>query len=468
MSVLLRGSKYHYRFNLNRTIYSGCCEGCTNEREALSFEAARRREAKEEIAKLAKEADNIRRQRTVVALVENYRYELTGGRPIRLDEAFELAAAKPTARRSPSEKFSEQKRLYFRDFVAFMAATFSDVETLSAVNRRHCEAYVRYLMDNGRFIREVTPANGKTYIRDYKLSGSTISKITSACSWVFGRLAMDAGVVTNPWQGVETPANDRTDREIFSPDELQTIRFGISGDKVLVRGMYKGDPERFDLWAAAAEFVRPLFAIGAVTGLTEGDICTLKRAEFNWADRMIYHSRRKTGVKMSIPIKNELEDYVMSLPASDSEYLLPEHARMYLNNASGISYRIGVFLSGLGIETSKKVPGRRAVSVKDLHSMRHVFCYYAGVVGIPLAIVQAIVGHLTPEMTRHYMAHANKHDQLREIEKLPQFLNLFDSTPGASSGANVRRELTELVQRLPLPEAERLLFSLKGGRALIA
>ena len=79
---------------------------------------------------------------------------------------------------------------------------------------------------------------------------------------------------------------------------------------------------------------------------------------------------------MAIPILSALENYLRTLPQC-GEYVFPVHAEMYLRDASLVSYRIKRFLEGLGIKTTKKPEGRRAISVKDLHSMRHVFCYYA-------------------------------------------------------------------------------------------
>ena len=63
-----------------------------------------------------------------------------------------------------------------------------------------------------------------------------------------------------------------------------------------------------------SEFCRPLFLVAAVTGLTEGDICTLKWDEISWATRMIFRKRRKTGIDMAIPILSALENYLKTLP----------------------------------------------------------------------------------------------------------------------------------------------------------
>ena len=186
-------------------------------------------------------------------------------------------------------------------------------------------------------------------------------KVTYPKITIFTKLAEDAGLVMNPWANVITPEWKQTDREIFSEPELALIKRAIFRDDEL------------------SEFCRPLFLVAAVTGLTEGDICTLKWDEISWATRMIFRKRRKTGVDMAIPILSALENYLKTLPRRGG-YVFPVHAEMYLHDASLVSYRIKRFLEGLGIKTTKKPEGRRAISIKDLHSslLYNLLAYHTG------------------------------------------------------------------------------------------
>jgi len=93
------------------------------------------------------------------------------------------------------------------------------------------------------------------------------------------------------------------------------------------------------------------------------------------------------------------------------------------------------------------VPGRtRTVSVKDVHSLRHTFCYFAGVHGIPLSIVQSIVGHMTPEMTRHYQSHADRKTKHDMMEKMPDLLSLPVIPALDTEDAALRREAAALLE----------------------
>ncbi len=445
MSIRIHGNNFYCRFKLNNKSYERVCKNCKTIKEAEVFEVRERKLIEKEVAMLKEEERRIRQNKTVIALVENYKQELTGAKPIPLTEAYELAVKKPT-KREPSEHIAKQKRRYCYDFVAYMAATYPKITTLDNVRKLHCEGYVRYLIDHGRFNQDVSfesLRHGKTvkgkYKRIYKLAGKTIHEIARVCNETFTKLSEDAGLILNPWNNVITPEWNQTDREIFSERELVLIKQGIYNDE-----------------AEFSEFCRPLFLVAAVTGLTEGDICTLKWDEIAWSIRMIFRKRRKTGIDMAIPILHELETFLREIPHKD-EYVFPEHAEMYLKDPTLVSYRVKKFLERLGIRTTKKFKDRKAISTKDLHSMRHVFCYYAGQAGIPLATVQAIVGHMTPEMTKHYMAHATIKAKHEAIAKLPPFLIFNIREERRSDDISERQRLVELAYSLPLEQIKSLL-----------
>ena len=136
--------------------------------------------------------------------------------------------------------------------------------------------------------------------------------------------------------------------------------------------------------------------------------------------------------------------------------------KMYLSNSSGVSYRIKQFQENkCNIVTTEKLEGRsRAVSVKDLHSCRHTFCYYAGLYGIPLSIVQSIVGHMTPEMTKHYSAHASLSAKREQMRQLPEFM-MLSGMEARDFEAAEREELQALISTIPIEKVRQLLQELR-------
>ena len=455
MGVSIRGKKFHYRFQFQGQDYSGVCIGCEIPENASAKEigvvrkkaVAFEKEQKDRIARDVREREqverDIRKNRTVRALVENYRYELTGGRPVPLKEAYALAAAKPS-RKKAAPRFAEQRETYFSDFTAFLQFAHPDVATIADVRRPHCEEYVSHLVEHGRFIKDVRygiPVKRGTkevsYRREYGLSPKTIRVIVGVCRWVFRRVAEDAGIVSDPWEGIQLPEPAPIDREIFSPSELRLIWNGIQSDA----------------------FCYPLFVVAANSGMTEGDICTLKWSEIEWGTGYIRRKRRKTGADIRLPLLPELSEYLQSLPRL-GEYVFPDHAELYLRTPSAVSERVKSFLHGLGLVTTVEIPGRRSVSIKDLHSMRHVFCYRAKRAGIPESVIAKFVGHKVLAMTRHYADHDTDEELRSEIKKLPP---LFVGAAGGliESETTVRRQLAELAYSLPLETVERILSQLR-------
>ena len=393
--------EYHYSFSQGGKRYRGVCEGCTTKREAEEYEKKLRDTAKEAAS-----------QKNVRLLVERFRDTLTGGNTISLNDAYELSLDKPK-KRMPSDRLINAKRSYWLDFVSFMNEKFPDVKNLADVRTGHAEAYIQYLRKNGRFNKTVSyPGTTIAKKREYQLRGTlsakTVNTYQQVLAEVFQLLARDAGIVDNPFLGIPKLEREAESREAFTEQELIAIRDN------------------------ADDFTRPLFMIAVATALREGDICTLKWKEVNFTTSVIVKQMRKTGNVVEIPMMPPLKAYLQELKnhckETDkyAEYVLPEHARMYLTNSSGISYRIKQFLENKCGITTTKIPGNRsrAVSVKDLHSCRHTFCYYAGLYGIPLTIVQSIVGHMTQEMTKHYSAHASIEAKREKMKQLPAFLTL--------------------------------------------
>ena len=126
-----------------------------------------------------------------------------------------------------------------------------------------------------------------------------------------------------------------------------------------------------------------------------------------------------------------------------------------MNETCKVSYRVKQFFEGLGIQTTRIPEERtRAISVKDSHSCRHTFCYYAGMAGIPLAVVQSIVGHMSPAMTEHYSAHASLEDKRRGMERLSFFTQ--DVLP-ATTAEPERTELHGLIDVMPIEQVREVL-----------
>lgn len=414
-------SKYYtYRFKINTTEYSGKCLGrdgkirATTKQEALEYEKLIKDEVKE-----------LQKEKTVKALVENRREEMTGGRKILLEDAFNLASRKPR-RKTPSSKQLEAKQSFWRDFVSFMKSEYPDARFLSDVRKTHAEEYISHIRRNGRYNKHVAQSGKCSYERKYTLSNKTCNAFQIVITEVFTLLRDDGGLIENPFSHIEKLDNKSETREAFTEQELKTI------------------------FEQTDDFVYPLFCIGISTALREEDVCLLKWSEIDFENGTIRRKMEKTGNYVEIPILPPLHTHLEKLRSErstdeESEYVLPEHAKMYLINRTGISSRIKAFLDSLGIKTQKEMErGRRNISVKDFHSLRHTFCYLCGMYNVPFVIVKAVVGHLTDDMTHMYQKHADIKAKREKLAALPIFFGSDVSFPQISESTELQRSANVL------------------------
>ena len=366
--------------------------GCSEERAA-------RASAKKLLGKL-------REQSSAKGLVENFRQVLAGGEPVTLDEAFGLFKGKP--RRKPiGEKQLAEKLSYWDDFRQFMSDRYPAAKELSQVDVTMAQAYISHVREHGRYDTKIDYSRGPGRRREkvsftraaQKLSNRTLNVIQETIQQVFETLTHDAGLLENPFRAIHKLPNEYASREAFTPEELKKI-----GEKA--------DP-----------FILAIFMVGVNTGLREGDICTLLWTEVDLQGGWIARRMLKTGNTVRIPILPALRAFLETLPR-DGEFVLPEHAAMYNDNPSGISYRVRKFLADtLKLEKTRAAEGRtRKVSVRDVHSLRHTFCYTAAINNVPLPIVQSIVGHVDPAITRMYADHVQDAVKKERLAVLPDYL----------------------------------------------
>ena len=93
---------------------------------------------------------------------------------------------------------------------------------------------------------------------------------------------------------------------------------------------------------------------------------------------------------------------------------------------SAVAKEIRRFLINCGIQVHKDDTGKgtstRAVVEVGFHSLRHSFVSLCRQANAPLAVVEAIVGHSNPAMTRHY-THISETAAAGAVAALPTLLD---------------------------------------------
>lgn len=248
---------------------------------------------------------------------------------------------------------------------------------------------VRWAADNvpdAKEMRNFTRVTADAFA-DYiagELSANSFNKYITLFRRMWDVLADEARITENPWNKIRHKILATHTRRELTIEELARVCGAVDGE------------------------MRLLFAVGIYTGLRLGDCALMEWGSIDLVRNRIMTIPRKTarhahGKPVLIPLHPTLATMLAEIPPKKRNgYLVPELATMYLRDSANLSRRIQAVFTGAGIRTQTTAKGKRARLDVGFHSLRHTFVSLSANAGAPLAVVQAIVGHSNPAMTRHY------------------------------------------------------------------
>ena len=294
-------------------------------------------------------------------------------------------------RRDQSVATMQAKRKIWMQFAGWMECNHVEISELKHLSADVVAEYLRCVKANH---------SAGTY-------NNRVCVLREICRTV----AEAGGITDDPWASVRLLPDDYHSRREFSPEELRRI-------------------------VAAAHRLghhwKMLFLIAMYTGLRLGDCCCLSWSSVNFERGIIQVIPRKTrkhshGKPVTIPIHPSLFTGLSSLRkknTGDSPYVLPDLASWYNEKSWHIEHGLSKMFKDAGIVTSVHLQGRkRATPDATFHSLRHTFVSFAANAGVPMPVVQSIVGHTSTAMTRHYY-HENEAALRRAVESIPSLEQL--------------------------------------------
>jgi integrase len=282
----------------------------------------------------------------------------------------------------------------FRLFAAWVAQYHPKCAELRQVTPEIAEAYASYLMRDDLYPkmlrskkRLLQPHEGETPTPKKAVSPNTFNKHIRLLELVFRVLKKSAQMAENPWSEIGKKVERKQGRRELSIDEINTIVNKAEGE------------------------LKALLLLGIYTGLRLGDCCTLRWSEVDMTRKIIMRVPNKTarhaGEPVHIPLHPTLASVLAEIrPSKPPEHVLPGFAVRYRKNSSDIAKEMRDHFSKCDIRVHRDGSGRgagiRAIVEVGFHSLRHSFVSLCRQSNAPLAVVEAIVGHSNPAMTRHY------------------------------------------------------------------
>ena len=308
------------------------------------------------------------------------------------DEAWPAYVDSPL-RRDLAESTLYGKKQTWDWFVDWMTEHYPEAVEVRHVKAAHVEAFLKYVREGH--------------------AASTYNNRVCVLREMYRVLMPKARAKVNPFEGVKLLADDSHTRRELTVEELKRL---------------------IECAARVGDEYRKLFGIGIYTGLRLGDCCNLNWKNVDVVRSIIQVIPKKTakyahGKPVTIPIHPTLSLMFQETPVDDrTGYVLPNIQAFYVKSRGKISERIKRIFNDAGIVTSVKVEGRTHLAPEaTFHSFRHTFVSLSANAGVPLHIVQSIVGHESTTMTRHYY-HENETALRQAVAAIP--------TIGETYGAN--------------------------------
>ena len=302
-----------------------------------------------------------------------------------------------TNRPDSGEATLKQYEYQFKRFAKWANSTHKDIVLMRDVSLDIAQAYAIHLQSRG-------------------VSSGTFSKHIRLLHLIFSTLNNKAKLNTNPWtsDNIARKRSPQFSRRELTVEELRRLCESAQGE------------------------MRLLFALGIYSGLRLGDCATLRWSDVDIVRNLIRRIPNKTARKnprpVIIPIHPVLRSMLLEISDdSREEYLFPTLADAYNNGKrDNITNRIQAHFEKNGIRTVKEGTGgdtdKHAIVEVGFHSLRHTFVSLCRASNAPLSVVEAIVGHSNPAMTRHY-THTGELAAASAVNLLPNVIGDDNQIP---------------------------------------
>jgi integrase len=331
--------------------------------------------------------------------------------PLSIGQAWHEYLASPN-RPDSGKSTLRQYEFQWQAFADWMKEKHADAPTLRDVTKEIAEEYASS-MNHGRF------------------SPSTFNKHLNLLTLVFRVVKHKAKLTGNPWEDIQRKRLVTNSRREMTIDELRKICQAATGE------------------------LRTLLALGIYSGLRLGDCATLRWGEVDLPRTMIRRIPNKTARRnpkpVIVPIHPILRDMLASTPLDQrGEYVLPEMAALYAHNICAVTDRVQGHFKACGITLHKPgtgTDGKRAVIEVGFHSLRHTFVSLCRESNAPLAVVESIVGHSNPSMTRHY-THVGELAAGRAVALLPSVMSEATPEPAKRGQIEILRDVQTILKNM--------------------
>ncbi len=271
-------------------------------------------------------------------------------------------------------------------------------------------------------LSDITRLRVQTFIglkRGKGYAPKTLTHLRNLLSKIFAVAIKWGWLNSNPATGIELPPLEiRHETRVLPPEEITPLTKNL------------------------AEPARTIIILGLLTGLRVGEILGLKIQDINLGEafvsvcRNVYKGhvqespktkRSERRVPLAASVLTALGQWMVIRPKG-TEWLFPNRAGLPHHDRNLIRREIDPVCKRLGIPRF------------GWHSLRHTFSTYNGNTGVPMPVLQSLLGHAHAETTMMY-THPLEGAQREAVEKLASIL--FPNVPYSLAEAKCATKLVQ-------------------------
>ena len=171
------------------------------------------------------------------------------------------------------------------------------------------------------------------------------------------------------------------------------------------------------LLKACDKHLKPVVICALYTGMRRGEVFNLKWRDVDLARRSIFLRHTKNGESRHLPISDELEKVLVSLPSRfEGGYVFPSYRPRF--NEDLKSGEVNEPFTDVKNSFHKAL---KKAGIEDFrfHDLRHTFASHLVMSGADLNVVRELLGHKSLQMTLRYahLSVTHKHDSICLIDK---------------------------------------------------
>jgi integrase len=268
-------------------------------------------------------------------------------------------------RKSKSEKTALRHEQMHQEFLAFLGPR-SDLN-IAAITSKD-------VLD----FRDQREAKG--------LAPATVNLDITVLSAAFNSALKQGHVSVNPCAGIEPLKDKPTHKKVFTPEQVSALISAADGD-----------------W-------RGVIMVGFYCGMRLNDACNLRWRDVDLVSpiKTITYEPRKTGDQVTVVVHSVLEDYLLTLPAPDSDDAFVFPSLAHRKNVSPLSKAFRKIMQRAHIAQSvirKRYELGRSVYSHSFHSLRHSFSTILANNNVPEEVRMRLTGHTTRSVHQKYTHH---------------------------------------------------------------